>query len=333
LFRCWTGGLAGVNHRIWTIDRTVLQWLLSHGIFQSGNFKESAVEKAYGSQSMAGPLKRVMMRSAASAMRGADAGRWHYGPGFDPQKAAVQHEGLARLVADSGATIEWLTDEDDGLADSVFTFDPSLMSDHGAIILSMGKALRLPEPGLHEAAYTRMGIPILGRIEAPGQVEGGDTVWLDKHTLIVGRGVRTNQEGVRQLTEMLGPKGITVHGFDLPLWQGEEACLHLMSVISPLADDLALVYSPLLPAPFYQMLKAHGVQLVEGDAEEFRLSNGLSLNVLPTDHRQVIAIAGFPKTKAAMEAAGCTVTTFEADALCVACEGGPTCLTRPVLRA
>jgi len=299
-----------------------------------GNFRENfGVEKTYGSQSMAAPLRRVMMRSAASAMRRADAAQWHYGPGFDPQKAAVQHQGLVKLVSDAGATIEWLTDEDDGLADSVFTFDPSLMTDHGAIILSMGKALRLPEPGLHEAAYERMGIPVLGRIEAPGRVEGGDTVWLDRHTLIVGRGVRTNQEGVRQLAEMLAPKGITVHGFDLPLWQGEEACLHLMSVISPLADDLALVYSPLLPAPFYQMLKAKGIRLVEGDADEFRISNGLSLNVLPTDHRKVIAIAGFPKTKAAMEAAGCTVATFEADALCVACEGGPTCLTRPVWRA
>lgn len=282
---------------------------------------------------MAAPLKRVMMRSAASAMHRADASEWHYGSGFDPQKAAAQHQDLVRLVSDSGATIEWLTDEDDGLADSVFTFDPSLMTDHGALILSMGKALRLSEPGLHEAAYKRMGIPILGRIEAPGKVEGGDTVWLDRHTLIVGRGVRTNQEGVRQLTDLLAPKGITVLGFDLPLWQGEEACLHLMSVISPLADDLALVYSPLLPAPFYQLLKAKGIRLVEGDADEFRTSNGLSLNVLPTAHHKVIAIAGFPKTKAAMEAAGCTVSTFEADALCVACEGGPTCLTRPMLRA
>ncbi|ODT31261.1 MAG: amidinotransferase [Kaistia sp. SCN 65-12] len=282
---------------------------------------------------MAAPLKRVMMRSAESAMRRADAAEWHYGPGFDPGRAAIEHEGLVELVTAGGAKVEWLTDEDDGLSDSVFTFDPSLMTDHGAILLSMGKRLRAPEPALHEAAYRRMGIPILGRIEAPGQVEGGDTIWLDNDTLIVGRGVRTNQEGVRQLSELLAPKGIAVHGFDLPLWQGEEACLHLMSVISPLADDLALVYSPLLPAPFYQMLKAHGVRLVEGDAEEFRISNGLSLNVLPTDQRKVIAIAGFPRTKAAMEEAGCTVSTFAADALCVACEGGPTCLTRPLLRA
>ncbi|TPJ72685.1 dimethylarginine dimethylaminohydrolase family protein [Mesorhizobium sp. B2-7-1] len=287
---------------------------------------------AFGSQSMAAPLRRVLMRSAANAMRGADRAAWHYGPGFNPAKAAEQHAVLAELVAASGAEIEWIEDTADGLADSVFTHDPSLMTGRGALILSMGKPLRAGEPSLHEETYKRLGIPILGRVEAPGQVEGGDCVWLDARTLAIGRGLRSNQEGIQQLSNLLTPLGISVYGFDLPLWQGEEACLHLMSVISPLADDLALVYSPLLPAPFYQMLKARGIRLVEGDPQEFAASNGLSLNVLPTSPLKVIAVAGFPKTKAAMEAAGCTVEIFEADALCIACEGGPTCLTRPILR-
>ncbi|MBZ9760545.1 dimethylarginine dimethylaminohydrolase family protein [Mesorhizobium sp. CA8] len=287
---------------------------------------------AFGSQSMAAPLRRVLMRSAANAMRDADRAAWHYGPGFNPAKAAAQHAALAELVVASGAEIEWIEDKADGLSDSVFTHDPSLMTDRGALILSMGKPLRAKEPSLHEETYKRLGIPILGRVEAPGQVEGGDCVWVDARTLAIGRGVRTNQEGIQQVANLLTPLGISVYGFDLPLWQGEEACLHLMSVISPLADDLALVYSPLLPAPFYQMLKARGIRLVEGDPQEFAASNGLSLNVLPTSPLKVIAVAGFPKTKAAMEAAGCTVEIFEADALCIACEGGPTCLTRPILR-
>jgi len=287
---------------------------------------------AFGSQSMAAPLRRVLMRSAANAMRDADRAAWHYGPGFNPAKAASQHAVLADLVAASGAEIEWIEDRADALSDSVFTHDPSLMTDRGALILSMGKPLRAREPSLHEETYTRLGIPILGRVEAPGQIEGGDCVWVDARTLAIGRGVRSNQEGIQQVSNLLSPLGISVYGFDLPLWQGEEACLHLMSVISPLADDLALVYSPLLPAPFYQMLKARGIRLVEGDAEEFAASNGLSLNVLPTSPLKVIAVAGFPRTKAAMEAAGCTVEIFEADALCIACEGGPTCLTRPILR-
>ncbi|TPL77147.1 dimethylarginine dimethylaminohydrolase family protein [Mesorhizobium sp. B2-3-15] len=287
---------------------------------------------AFGSQSMAAPLRRVLMRSAANAMRDADRAAWHYGPGFNPAKAASQHAALAELVAASGAEIEWIEDKADGLSDSVFTHDPSLMTDRGALILSMGKPLRAREPSLHEETYRRLGIPILGRVEAPGQVEGGDCVWVDARTLAIGRGIRSNQEGIQQVSNLLSPLGISVYGFDLPLWQGEEACLHLMSVISPLADDLALVYSPLLPAPFYQTLKARGIRLVEGDAEEFAASNGLSLNVLPTSPLKVIAVAGFPRTKAAMEAAGCTVEIFEADALCIACEGGPTCLTRPILR-
>ncbi len=262
----------------------------------------------------------------------ADAARWHYGPTFNGPRAVEQYAAFARLVEASGTEILWLEDTGDGLADAMFTHDPSLMTDQGAVILNMGKPLRIGEPALHEAAYRAAGIPILGRVEAPGTVEGGDCIWLDAKTLVIGRGVRSNQAGIAQVSAILEPLGVEVIGFDLPLWQGEEACLHLMSVMSPLASDLALVFAPLLPAPFYQLLKARGIRLIEASAEEFHASNGLSLNVLPLKPMDVVMVDGFPQTKAAMEAAGCTVSVFAADALCIACEGGPTCLTRPVLR-
>lgn len=288
--------------------------------------------KRYGSQEMSGKLMRVVMRRPGPSLRNADPSTWHYGPTFDGARAVQQYGHFADLVAASGADILWLEDRGDGLADAMFTYDPSLMTDHGAIILNMGKPLRQREPELHEEIYTRAGIPILGRIEAPGTIEGGDCVWVDRATLAIGRGVRSNQAGIEQMTAMLAPHGITVLGFDLPLWQGEEACLHLMSVISPLANDLALVHAPLLPAAFYFLLKEKGIRLVVAPADEFAASNGLNLNVLPTSPRKVIMVEGFPGTRAAMEAAGCEVQTFAADALCIACEGGPTCLTRPILR-
>lgn len=287
---------------------------------------------AYGCQAMSARLSRVIMRRPGKSLMAAKADEWHYGPMFNAEKAIGQHASFAHLVEKSGAEIIWIEDEGDGLADAMFTHDPSLVTDQGAVILRMGKKLRVAEGDLHEAAYNRAGVPILGRIEAPGTVEGGDCVWVDSKTLAVGRGVRTNQAGIDQLQKILAPLGVTVHGFDLPLWQGEEACLHLMSVISPLADDLALVHAPLLPASFYLMLKERGITMIVAPEEEFLASNGLNLNVLPTSPRKVIMIEGFPKTKAAMEAAGCEVETFVGDALCIACEGGPTCLTRPVHR-
>lgn len=288
---------------------------------------------AFGSQAMSARLARVLMRRPAKSLLGADAAEWHYGPTFNGEKAIEQYADFAALVEKSGAEILWMEDAGDGLADSMFTHDPSLMTDEGAIILRMGKRLRVPEGKLHEDAYKDAGIPILGRIKAPGTVEGGDCVWVDAKTLAIGRGIRSNQAGIEQMQAILKPLGVTVLGFDLPLWQGEEACLHLMSVISPLADDLALVHAPLLPAAFYQLLRERGIKLIVAPAEEFAASNGLNLNVLPTSPKHVIMVDGFPLTKAAMEAEGCVVETFEADALCIACEGGPTCLTRPVLRA
>ena len=286
----------------------------------------------FGSQSMALPMKRVLMRRPGDSLRRADPADWHYGPTFDAEKAIAQYDAFAKLVAATGPEIIWIKDEGDGLADAMFTQDPSIVSDHGAILLNMGKPLRASEVDAHERAYRANGIPILGRIEAPGTVESGDCIWLDDKTLVVGRGVRTNQAGIAQLQALLGPHGVSVHGFDLPLWQGEAACLHLMSVISPLDEKLALVHAPLLPVALYQMFREAGIEMIVAPADEFAASNGLSLNVLPTAPRQLIMVAGFPKTKAAMEAAGCRVATFDADALCIACEGGPTCLTRPVLR-
>jgi dimethylargininase len=286
----------------------------------------------YGANAMNAPLRKVLMRKPDHVMRDADPAKWHYGASFDVAKAIVQHAAFTQMIADSGADIHWLNEDADGLSDSIFTRDPSIVTHAGAVVLNMGKALRLAEPGLHGKMFDVLGIPVIGTIVAPGTVEGGDTIWLDEMTLVVGRGIRTNQAGIDQLTTILQPHGISVLSFDLPLWDGEAACLHLMSMISPLADDLYLVHAPLLPVALFQLMKSRGVELIIASADEFTASNGLSLNVLPTSPRNVIMVAGFPKTKAAMEEAGCTVLTFEADALCIACEGGPTCLTGPIWR-
>jgi dimethylargininase len=287
---------------------------------------------SFGCQEMAKPLARVLMRRPGVSLAKADPKFWHYGAGFDGKKAIAQHVAFAELVAASGADILWMEDDGDGLADSMFTHDPSLMTDKGAIILRMGKPARGLEPALHKAAYIKAGIPILGEIQAPGTIEGGDCVWVTKNILAIGRGVRSNQAGIEQMQAMFAPLGVTVLGFDLPFFHGLDACLHLMSIISPLDDDLALVHLPMLPVAFWQLLDSQNIKMIAAPAEEFAASSGLNLNVLPLKPRDVLMVSGFEGTRRVMEQAGCKVTTFEADALCIPCEGGPTCLTRPILR-
>jgi N-dimethylarginine dimethylaminohydrolase len=285
----------------------------------------------YGVDSMAGELKRVAMR-APGAMLSADHERWHYAKPLDPEALGVQYRRFADLVTGSGAEIVWMHDGDDDLADSVFTYDPSFVVPGGAIVMRPGKPLRVGEADLHREFYESVGIPVIGEIEAPGTVEGGDCFWLDPANLAVGKGFRTNQAGIEQLVTMLAPRGIAVHVFDLPYYQGPEACLHLMSVVSSLDDDLALVHAPLLPTALYQLMIEMGYELLLAPADEFEASLGLNLNVLATAPRQVIAVEGFPKTADLMRQAGCEVSVFDADELCIPCEGGPTCLTRPLLR-
>ncbi len=280
---------------------------------------------------MARPLRKVAMRRPG-AILDADHHRWHYASPIDAKRLTAQYDAFADAVLATGAEIVWFGDEPDDLADSVFTYDPSFMVDGGAIVLRPGKELRVDEAALHSAFYRSQGIPVLGTIAAPGTVEGGDCFWLDDTTLAVGLGFRTNRNGVDQLIELLEPAGVEVAVFDLPYHLGPDACLHLMSLVSPLDDDLALVHAPLMPTALHQRMVAMGYQLLEAPAEEFEASLGLNLNVLATGPRQVIAIDGFPDTLALMRNAGCEVTTFDADALCIPCEGGPTCLTRPLLR-
>lgn len=287
----------------------------------------------FGAEDRTKPLARVMMRAPGPAMAAADPALWHYGPGFDAARAEVQHAALSTIVAASGAEIHWIPARDDGLSDAVFVQDPSFVTRAGAVLLNMGKPLRRAEPDLHEAAYDALGVPVIGRLTGDATVESGDCLWIDPQTLAIGRGVRSNQAGIEAVAAILAPHGIRVQAYDLPYWTGPEACLHLMSLISPLGPKMALIHAPLLPYALWADLTARGWTLLMAPEDEFHASNGLSLNVLMLKPQDVVMVDGFPKTRALMEGAGCRVQVFEGGALCIACEGGPTCLTRPVLRA
>jgi dimethylargininase len=286
----------------------------------------------WGVSSMAGKLERVAMRRPGAILT-ADSTKWHYGKELDAEALERQYQSFVDAVVASGAEIHFMPDSDDGLADSVFTYDPSFMVPGGAVVMRPGKDLRVAEASLHANFYTSQQIPILGTIEAPGKIEGGDCFWLDETTIAVGRGFRTNSDGIEQFAAIVGPLGVKLAVFDLPYHLGPEACLHLMSVVSPLDVDLALVHPPLMPTALYELMLEMGYTLLEAPASEFNASLGLNLNVLATSPRKVIAVEGFDGTVQLMRDARCEVTTFNADELCIPCEGGPTCLTRPLLRS
>ena len=302
-------------------------------IIQVYNFSRDESAMRFGAEDRSKPLAAVIMRAPGPAMAKADPANWHYGTGFDPARAEIQHAELARIVTASGAEVYWMPSHDDGLSDAVFVQDPSFVTRHGAVILNMGKALRRAEPDMHATFYESIGVPGIGRLTGDATVESGDCFWLDPQTLAVGRGVRTNQAGIEALADILRPYDIAVCAYDLPYWTGPAACLHLMSLVSPLGPDIALIYAPLLPYALWSEMTARGWTLIHAPEDEFMASGGLNLNVLTLAPRDMVMVDGFPKTRALMEQAGCRVQVFAGDALCIACEGGPTCLTRPVLRA
>lgn len=286
----------------------------------------------YGVNSMASPLKRVGLHKPGASLINASADEWHYGSTFDPGRVAAEHAAFAELVAASGAEILWLDDDDEGNADAVFTYDASLMTANGAILMNPGKPKRKGEQFYHRNFYQSQGIPVIGEVSGEATTEGGDTLWLDEKTLAVGRGFRTNQAGIDQLGEILSDQGVDVIAFDLPVYFGEAACMHLMSLLSFVDTNAAAVMMPLLPVGLYQALQERGITMIELPADEYDASLTLSGNILATGPGQCIMIDGFPKTRAVLEDAGIEVSVFDGKALCMGCEGGPTCLSRPIQR-
>jgi N-dimethylarginine dimethylaminohydrolase len=284
------------------------------------------VDRRYGAQSMSAPLLDVLVKRPGSAFGAAFDDPAH---GFlhavDLEVARREHEAFTETLAALGPRVHVL-DVEIGSCDLVYTFDPLLVTDRGAIPLRPGKPNRATEPAAIEAWTLAAGIPTAGRIEAPGTIEGGDTFWLRPDLFCIGRTLRTNSEGARQLAALVGGD---VRVFDVPYWRGPAELIHLMSVISPVADDLAVVFLPLLPVGLWELLGELGIRLIEVPDEEFPT---LGCNVLAVRPGVVILAEGNPRTSAALAAAGCEVHTYPATEIGLNGSGGPTCMTRPILR-
>jgi N-dimethylarginine dimethylaminohydrolase len=278
---------------------------------------------------MVEPLKRVLVRRPDETFGGADPGVWHYVAQPDLVKAQEEHDALVATLRESGCEVLYHEVELPEHADAIFTHDPVIVTDEGSIILRMGKIKRRGEEAAIGTALERLGIPILAALEGGATAEGGDLLWLDHDTLAVGRGYRTNAEGFRQLTAVLRTLGVETIEVQLPHGDGPVSCLHLMSLISLLDHDLAVVYLPLLPVPFVELLASRSITVVEVPDHEYPT---MGPNVLALAPRRCLMIEGNPVTRERIEAAGCEVLTYHGEELSLKAEGGATCLTRPILR-
>ena len=283
-------------------------------------------ERRFGAQSMTADLREVLVARPGAAFGQAFEDPTH---GFlrpvDLERARREHAGLVETLERLGATVDILDAKTDD-PDLVYTFDPLLVSDRGSIALRPGKPNRAGEPQVLEAWTTAAGIPTAGRIDAPGTVEGGDTFWLRPDLLCIGRTLRTNDAGARQLAAIVGGD---VRIFDVPYWRGSAELIHLLSVVSPVADDLAVVFLPLLPVGLWELLGELGIRLVEVPEEEYPI---LGCNVLAVRPGVVIVADGNPVTRRRLEDAGCEVHAIPLREIGENGSGGPTCLTRPILR-
>jgi dimethylargininase len=279
----------------------------------------------FGVRSMVAPLRRVLLRSPA--ISGDFAGAAWRIP--DPDLLARQHDRLCELLSGLGCGVE-LAGAVEGMVDATYVRDAGMVTGRGAVLFQMAKPARTAEPPLLGAALEAAGVPVIGGLTGSARADGGDIIWLDEQALLVGRSYRTNAEGIRQLRGLLAAEGVSVASAHLPHDRGPGHVLHLMSVISPVADDLAVVYPPLAPVPLMEELSARGIRVVPVPAEEYE---SMACNVLAVRPGVVVMLEGNPRTRAALEAAGCEVHVYDGSEISVKGDGGPTCLTAPILRA
>ena len=283
----------------------------------------------YGSQSMVAPLRTVLVKRPEQAFAVTDPVAWHYTGRPDVTIAQQEHDALVALLRQAGAEVVYHDEPQPDHADAIFAFDPALLTDHGAIILSMGKSQRRGEEAVMARRFEQLGVPILYTLHGDARAEGGDLLWVDHDTLAVGLGFRTNAEGLSQLREALSEIGVKVIPIALPYYTGPEACLHLLSLISIVDENTAVVYPALLAVPFWQELQRRDFKLIEIHAEEFPT---MGTNVLALAPRKCLMLEGNPVTKRLLEETGCEVVTYQGNEISLKAEGGPTCLTRPILR-
>ena len=246
----------------------------------------------------------------------------------DFEIACKDYDQFLDLIRSFGPEIHFLPTSNTSL-DSIYTHDPCIVTNRGAILCNMGKPQRSKEPDKIEKYFTSIGVPILGRIEGTGTLEGGDIIWIDERTVAVGEGYRSNMEGIDQFKHLLGDLVDNVIPVALPHWTGPADCLHLMSNISPIDQDLYLVYSRLLSVSFRKYLLDRKIQLIEVPDEEY---DSMGCNVLAMANRKVIMIEGNPITQKRLENEGVEVHTYNGAEISLKGAGGPTCLTRPFLR-
>ncbi len=280
-------------------------------------------------------LESVLLKPVTNAFRSEELleAQWdalHFLAKPDLKKAINEYSEFIEIFENHGVTI-WNLPVKAGLSiDSIYCRDASVATDFGMILCHMGKPQRISEPAAQKEFYEQHKIPVLGSITAPGTLEGGDIAWLDKHTLAVGHTYRTNKEGIRQLKQLMEPRGVEVIVAEMPHYRGPDDVFHLMSVFSPVAEKLAVVYSPLIPISFRKELIGRGYDLVEVPDSEFET---MGCNVLAIGPMKCIMVKGNPVTEKRLKDKGCEVFTYSGDHISRMGGGGPTCLTRPLQRS
>jgi arginine deiminase len=207
----------------------------------------------------------------------------------------------------------------------MFVADLMFMTPEGAILARPASTVRAGEERWVARRLADLGVPIIRSVRGQGTFEGADAMWIDQQTVIIGRGLRTNDEGAAQVTSTLNEMGVAVIQVDLPY-----GSMHLMGMLRLIDGDLAIAWPTRFVHRGVEALRRRGYRVVF-IPDEAEAIEGMALNFVTLGPREILMAAGNPTTQAFYESLGIRCRTVAVDELAKAA-GAVGCLTGVLMR-
>jgi len=226
---------------------------------------------------------------------------------IDLAKAQAEHDQMVQIYRDHDVAVHYVETNQTMPPNQLFCADLAVMTPEGAILARPASTMRAGEERWVARTLGNLGIPVLKQLTGRATFEGADLMWLDPKTVVIGRGLRTNQEAIDQISNVLAEVSIKTYPFDLPY-----GTMHLMGMLRMAAEKLAFVWPRRAPHMLVSVMREHGYDVKPlPDTDE--AAHNKAFNFVVLGPRKILMAAGNPKSRAFYESIGieCFLTPMD----------------------
>lgn len=260
----------------------------------------------WGVASEVNPLKAVLMRRPGEEIEDFDYKKFRFRTGIDPIKFREQHDRLADIYREQGIKVYYVKEQRRDRPNAVFMRDLVFMTPEGAIIARPAMSSRRGEERYAAQALARIGVPILKTVNGSGVFEGANALWVDRKTVILAAGSRTNREGFEQVARELERIGVeNILPMQIPYGHA-----HIDGLLNFASHDTAMIHAPQVPYDVCSYLRKAGIKLLEAPSRT-EVRETLGINFVAIKPGLVVQPEGNPRCRELLEGNGVEVITVD----------------------